>query len=93
VKIVSHNFTRQHAHVSLNIPIDRGAQLRSRDLSLNFNTRDLPFSMDTRIRPPRSMKVDAATVNQRKRLRQLALNGPASLLNLPPVEVSPVVLK
>jgi hypothetical protein len=93
VKIVSRNFTRQHAHVFPNVPIDRGAQLRSRDLSLNFNTRDLPFSMDTRIRPPRSMNVDATTINQRERLRQLALNGPAPFLNLPPVKVSPVVLK
>jgi hypothetical protein len=93
MKIVSHSFTRQHAHVSPNIPIDCGAQFRRRDHPLNFNIRDLPFSMDTRIRAARSMNVDAATVNQRERLRQLALNGPATFLNLPPVKIRPIVLK
>src|SRR6185369_7983305 len=93
VKIVSDNFTRQHAHVPADIPIDRRTQLRARDLALDRNIRDLPFSVDTRIRAARSMNVDAATVNQRERFGQLALNSPAPLLDLPPMEVSPVVLK
>src|SRR5262249_22207281 len=61
--------------------------------ALNLNTRDLPFSMDTRIRAARSMNVNAAAIDQRERLRQLTLNGPATLLNLPAVKISPIVLK
>src|ERR1041385_4331575 len=49
--------------------------------------------MDTCIRAARSINVDTASVDQRQRLRQLTLDGPATLLNLPAVKVGPVVLK
>src|SRR5262245_31294680 len=49
--------------------------------------------MNTGIRSTRSVNVDAVAVDQRQRLRQLTLNSPATLLNLPAVEVSPIILK
>ena len=39
------------------------------------------------------MNIDAAAINQRKRLGQLTLNSPATFLNLPAVKISPIVLK
>jgi hypothetical protein len=64
VKIVRHSFYSQHPDVFADVAIDGGAQLRSRYLALNLNTRDLPFSMNTGIRAARSMNVNAAAIDQ-----------------------------
>jgi hypothetical protein len=80
---------RQHPHVAPIFPLIAARSFVRRYLTLNLDTRDLPFSMNTRIRAPRSMNVNAASVNQRERLRQLTLNGSEISLNLPPVKVVP----
>src|SRR6185369_1145107 len=40
-----------------------------------------------------SMNIDALALDQRQRVGQLTLNSPATFLNLPAVEVGPIVLK
>src|SRR6185369_583614 len=40
-----------------------------------------------------SMNIDALALDQRQRVGQLTLNSPATFLNLPTVEISPIVLK
>src|SRR5215217_149675 len=93
VKFIVHNFTRQNPYVPADIAVNRRTQLRRRDLALNLDVRDLPFRVNTSIRSSRSMHVDAAAVDQRECVRQLTLNGPATFLNLPAMEVGPIVLK
>src|ERR1051325_5225679 len=93
MEIISSRFDTQYPHVLTDITVDCRTKLRRRYLPVDLNARHLAFCMDTGIRPARAMNVDAATIDQRERLSQLALDRPEIALYLPPVKLCAVVLE
>ena len=92
MKIISRGFDFQDSNVLAGICINRGSELGRRDLALDLNARNLTFGVNTCIRSTRTMNVHAPAVDQRQSVRQLTLNSSEPLLDLPAMELCPVIL-
>jgi hypothetical protein len=64
-----------------------------REITSQFNARNLPFRMNSGIGAPGAVHNDVATIEQREHPSQLALHGAQSVLDLPTVKIGTVVLE
>src|ERR1043165_4546694 len=93
MKLVIRNLRLKHAHVFIDISINRCAQLLRRYLTLQLDASDLSFSVYARIRAPRAVNVHALSFKQRQRTLKFALNSSESFLALPSVKIRAVILQ